>query len=72
MIRETPLTVTEAIQDMTLADQSNTHPFYMGNELPPGVTVAEYNRTVRRYSKKHDITLDEAFAAIYGGRESEK
>lgn len=59
-------------EDMRYTHQTPTFPFYAGNELPPGVTVAGYNRAVRRYAKEHRVTLEEAFAAIYGGKESTK
>lgn len=62
----------KAIQNARSAFRALPFPFYVGNELPPGVTVAEYNRTVRRYAEKHDITLDEAFAAIYCKKGSTK
>lgn len=73
VIAETPLTpLMKAIQKMSLEFQSIPRPFYIGNELPPGVTVAEYNRVVRRYSEKHGVTLDEAFAVIYCKKGSTK
>ena len=65
MIEDTPL--MKAIEDATLAFRTAT-PFCIGNELPPGVTVAGYNRKVHRYAKKHGVPLDKAFAAIYGGK----
>jgi len=67
MLIETPLTpLMKAIQNMTLETQTTTYPFYMGNELPPDDPPDGYNRRVRRYAEKHNVSLDKAFAAIYG------
>lgn len=38
---------------------------HTGNEV---VCFEGYNRKVRRYAKKHDVSLDKAFDAIYGGK----
>lgn len=48
-------------------DKSDTS-CHTGNENPLGACLDGYNRRVRRYARKHGVSLDKAFAAIYGGK----
>ena len=50
-----------------LEDKDDTS-CHTGNENPFGACLDGYNRKVRRYARKHGVSLDKAFTAIYGGR----
>lgn len=52
-----------------MPEDKNDTSCHIGNEAPLDAVCSEgYNRRVRRYAEKHGVSLDKAFAAIYGGK----